>query len=148
MLVVEDVITQFPAPFAWGHAFPAIIDATSETVAVQELPKNHTNTDLNQTGLVYWTNTLTLIGLGLQLRIWGLKLQPQTFQAILDITVYIDFWFDGPYMKLIAVEFLNINKPHNIQNITGYVINMTLLWVKLLFLCVNDWQAYFSNSIK
>jgi hypothetical protein len=53
MLVVEDVITQFPAPFAWGHAFPAIIDATSETVAVQELPKNHTNTDLNQTGLVY-----------------------------------------------------------------------------------------------
>jgi hypothetical protein len=30
-------------------------------------------------------------------------------------------------MKLIAVEFLNINKPHNIQNITGYVINMTLL---------------------
>jgi hypothetical protein len=30
-------------------------------------------------------------------------------------------------MKLIVVEFLKVNKPHNIQNIKGYVIRMTLL---------------------
>jgi hypothetical protein len=46
-----------------------------------------------------------------------------------------------------VVEFLEINKPDNIQNTTGYVISTTLLWVKLFF-CVNDWQAYYSNIIK
>jgi hypothetical protein len=29
-------------------------------------------------------------------------------------------------MKLIVVEFLKINKPHNIQNITGYAASMTV----------------------
>jgi hypothetical protein len=45
------------------------------------------------------------------------------------------------------VEFLKINKPQNIQNIQGNVISMTLLCVKLLF-SDNDWQAYYSKSMK
>jgi hypothetical protein len=62
-------------------------------------------------------------------------------QANLDITVHIDLWFDESYVKLMVVKFLKINTPHNIQNITKYVVSMTLHWVKLFF-CVNDWQAY------
>jgi hypothetical protein len=30
-------------------------------------------------------------------------------------------------MKLIVVELVNINKLHNIQNVTGYMVIMTLL---------------------
>jgi hypothetical protein len=37
-----------------------------------------------------------------------------------------------------VVEFLKINKPHNIYNIIGDVVSMTLQRVKLFF-CVNDW---------
>ena len=50
-------------------------------------------------------------------------------------------------MKLMVVEFLKINKPHNIQNITVYVVSMTLLWVKLLF-GVNEGQTSYSNNLK
>ena len=50
-------------------------------------------------------------------------------------------------MKLIVVGFLKVNKPPNTQNITEYVVSMTLLWVKIFF-CVSDWQAYYSNSMK
>jgi hypothetical protein len=45
------------------------------------------------------------------------------------------------------VGFPKISKPQNIQNITGYVVSMTLLWVKLFF-CVSDWQACYSNNMK
>lgn len=42
------------------------------------------------------------------------------------------------------MEFLKINKPQNLQNVTGYVISM--ICSELLFLCVSDRQAYYSNS--
>jgi hypothetical protein len=45
------------------------------------------------------------------------------------------------------IEILKINKPQNIKNITGYVINMTLLWVKL-FIYVIEWQAYYNDNMK
>ena len=48
-------------------------------------------------------------------------------QAILDIIVHVDFELDGSYLAFILVEFPKINKPLNIQNITGYMVNMTLL---------------------
>lgn len=50
-------------------------------------------------------------------------------------------------MKLMVVEFLKINKPHNTENIIGYVVSRTLLWVKLFF-CVNDKQVYYRRNIK
>jgi hypothetical protein len=48
-------------------------------------------------------------------------------QAFLDIIVHVDFELDGSYLAFILVEFPKINKPLNIQNITGYMVNMTLL---------------------
>lgn len=60
----------------------------------------------------------------------------------MQIQAYHDTWsFDGSYVKLIVVEV------HNIQNITGYVVSMTLLWIKLFF-CVNDWQVYYKKNLK
>jgi hypothetical protein len=50
-------------------------------------------------------------------------------------------------MKLIVVEFLKVNKLHNIQNLTGYVVSMTLFCVRLFF-CISDWQAHYSNNMK
>ena len=49
-------------------------------------------------------------------------------------------------MKPIVVKFPKINKPHNLQNITGYMVSMTLLWVKLFF-CVSDRQACFTAAM-
>jgi hypothetical protein len=42
------------------------------------------------------------------------------------------------------VEFPKINKPLNIQNITGYMVNMTLLWVPFFHTCLAD---IYSNSM-
>lgn len=50
-------------------------------------------------------------------------------------------------MKLIVGEFPKINKLHNVQNITGYVVSVTLLCVRS-FLCISDWQACHSNSMR
>jgi len=43
------------------------------------------------------------------------------------------------------MELLKINKPCNVQSITGYMFIMTLFWA-ILFFCINDWQAYYRNK--
>jgi hypothetical protein len=50
------------------------------------------------------------------------------------------------YNNLLKID-KKMNKPHEIQNITGYAIIMTLICVMLLFF-ENDWQAYYSNNMK
>lgn len=48
-------------------------------------------------------------------------------QAILDLIVHIDLEFERSYVKHIDVEIHKINKPHNIQNIAGYIVSIALL---------------------
>lgn len=55
---------------------------------------------------------------------------PALPQAVLDITVHTDLYLHGSRQLM---EFLKINKPQNIENTTGDVVIVTLLWV--VFLC-------------
>lgn len=58
-------------------------------------------------------------------------------QDILHIIVPIFLESIGSYVKLIVGELVKINKPHNIQNITGYVTSTNQFSVRffLLFFC-------------
>ena len=47
-------------------------------------------------------------------------------QGILDIIVHSDLEFDESYVKHVGVECHMINKAHNIQNITCYIVSMPL----------------------
>lgn len=79
-------------------------------------------------------------------------------QASLVIIVHIYLEFDGSYVKPIVVEFHKINKPHKIQNITGYVTRITVLSVRifcvlLLFVFVfvfglHNMEAHDSKNMK
>jgi len=60
-------------------------------------------------------------------------------QATLDKIVDIYLEFGGSYVKHIVVE-IQINKPHQMQNVTGYVTSITVpivrFFVLFLFCCV------------
>lgn len=57
-------------------------------------------------------------------------------------------------MKLIVGELVKINKPHNTQNMTGYVTSTTQFNVRFfcsfvsLFFGIHDVEAYYSNNMK
>lgn len=72
-------------------------------------------------------------------------------QDILHIIVPIFLESDGSYVKLIVGELVKINKPHNIQTITGYVTSTTQFNVRFffvfvsLFVGIHDVEAYYST---
>jgi hypothetical protein len=67
-------------------------------------------------------------------------------QAILDITVHIDLYFDISFLKLSG--FLKISKPNTEHNRVCGQHDPALSQVIFVHVCVNDWQAYYSNNGK
>jgi hypothetical protein len=50
---------------------------------------------------------------------------------------------DGSYVRLTAVEFPKINKPHNTENIIGHVVRHDpALWEVKIYVCIIDRQVY------
>lgn len=73
-------------------------------------------------------------------------------EAILHIIVPIFLESIGSYVKNTLGELVKINKPHNIQNITGYVTSTTQFSVRFFFFCfsfvslflgIHDVEAYY-----
>ena len=64
-------------------------------------------------------------------KVWECSPMRVLTQAILDIIVHTDLDFDESNVKHVGVEFHMINKPHNIQNITCYIVSMPLCRIEI-----------------
>ena len=74
-------------------------------------------------------------------KVWECSPMRVLTQAILDIIVHNDLYFDESNVKHVGVEFHMINKPHNIQNITCYIVSMPLCWIQIFSFVLHPWQG-------
>ena len=101
--------------------------------------------------MVYWMHTSNLTNQGNRIKLHYIFLRDSSMQkqqrahahdwkccplralsqAILNIIVHTDIQFDRSFVRLIVLEFYKINKHHNLQNVIGYVVSITLLRVKV-----------------